>query len=164
MTFFAESWTICMLFFTKLPKIRFLAVVRKKFPEQPSEIINFCIFYRVYISTSVPPDIEHRFDKPAQVTIFFCVSENFSEDFARNQDFKFISWNIIFLIMFPWPHLKTFLKPCRYHGAKIQESVPPKRKKFKNNNVIKRYFFPKVGQVACCFWQNYRRNVFLLLF
>ena len=133
MTFFAESWTIYMLFFTKLPKIRFLAVVRKKFPEKPSEIINFCIFYRVYFSTSVPPDIEHRFDKPAQVTIFFCVSEKFSVDFVKSQDFKFFSWKIIFPIMFPWPRLKTFLKPCRYHGAKIQEFVAPERKKFKRS-------------------------------
>ena len=39
-----------------------------------------------------------------------------------------------------------------------------KRKKFKNNKVIKWIIFPKFGQIACCFGQDCRNNKFLQMF
>ena len=45
--------------------------------------------------------------------------------------------------MFPWPHLITFLKPCRYHGAEVQEFVAPKKKKIQSYNCYRQNFFPE---------------------
>ena len=53
--------------------------------------------------------------------------------------------------MLRWTHLITFLKPCRYHGAEIQEFFAPKVKKIQKYHCIKMNFFPKFGQIACCF-------------
>ena len=39
-----------------------------------------------------------------------------------------------------------------------------RKKKIQKITVIKWYFRPKVGQVACCFWQDCRNNKFLLMF
>ena len=78
--------------------------------------------------------------------------------------FVFSLKNINFLRMLRWTQWIAFLKPCRYHGPEIQESFAPKVKKTQKCHWSKMNFFPKFGQIACCFWQDCRNNKFLLMF
>ena len=63
---------------------------------------------------------------------FLLMFEKIVRPACKKSGFYVFFHKITFLRMFPWPHLITFLKPCRYHGAEVQEFVAPKKKKIQN--------------------------------